>query len=573
MNLLRFLLREARGTLVLTVIAAALGGACNAGLIALVNTALHQAENLGGLVVLAFAAVGVGKLLTNYLSQLLLARYSQQAIASLRREISRKILSVPLRSLEEIGAPRLMVALTEDVLHIAQALLSIPGFGMNLAILLGGAIYLCWLSWKVVAAMCGFMLLGSFAYRLMIASGFRELQSARELEDKLFSHFRALTDGIKELKLHRNRRSAFLEQNIRLTSEAYQRHNVAAESRFILAHTWAHLLFFLLIGVILFMLPRWEHFNTEALTGYVLTVLYLMGPLAGLLSSFSVFGRAKVAMKKVEELGTSLALHSTDGCPITEAENEMFFERLEMKGVTHVYHHENDDTSFVLGPVDLAFRRGEIVFVVGGNGSGKSTLAKLITGLYPPETGAIRLNGKLVTDSVRDDYRQVFSAVFSDYYLFDSLIGLNGYNLDAQAQDYLTQLHLSNKVKIKQGALSTVALSQGQRKRLALLTAYLEDRPFYVFDEWASDQDPQFKEVFYTQILPDLKARGKTVLVITHDDKFFHLADRILKLDYGKLVTSDRNMARLMKPACDEGQAEMRGNNSRELLETELKRI
>jgi putative ATP-binding cassette transporter len=156
--------------------------------------------------------------------------------------------------------------------------------------------------------------------------------------------------------------------------------------------------------------------------------------------------------------------------------------------------------------------------------------------LYPPEAGQIRLDGKLVTEKNRDDYRQLFAAVFADFYVFDTLLGLKAPNLDAQAREYLSLLHLEHKVKIRDGRLSTVDLSQGQRKRLALLTAYLEDRPFYLFDEWASDQDPQFKEIFYRQLLPELKARGKTVLVITHDDKYFNLADRIIKLDYGQLL-------------------------------------
>jgi putative ATP-binding cassette transporter len=165
-------------------------------------------------------------------------------------------------------------------------------------------------------------------------------------------------------------------------------------------------------------------------------------------------------------------------------------------------------------------------------------LAKILAGLYAPEAGEIRLDGHPITEKNRDEYRQLFSAVFADFYLFDNLLGLEGSNLDAQAEEYLEQLHLHHKVKIRNGALSTTAVSQGQRKRLALLTAYLEDRPFYLFDEWAADQDPYFKGVFYTQLLPDLKSRGKTVLVISHDDKYFDVADRIIKLDYGKLATN-----------------------------------
>jgi putative ATP-binding cassette transporter len=144
---------------------------------------------------------------------------------------------------------------------------------MNIAILLGGAGYLGWLSWKVLLTMLGFIVIGGLGYRLFIASGFRRLTLAREEEDKLFRHFRALTEGIKELKLHRNRRGDFLRQDLQTTTEKYQRHNVAAEIRFVLAHTWGHLLFFLLVGVLLFLLPKLEPLTTRTLTGYVITTL------------------------------------------------------------------------------------------------------------------------------------------------------------------------------------------------------------------------------------------------------------------------------------------------------------
>jgi putative ATP-binding cassette transporter len=189
-----------------------------------------------------------------------------------------------------------------------------------------------------------------------------------------------------------------------------------------------------------------------------------------------------------------------------------------------------------LGPINLTLRPGELVFIIGGNGSGKSTFVKLLTGLYPPDSGEITVNGRPLNESVREDYRQQFSAVFSDFYLFDTLAGLGGHDLDQKAQSYLRLLGLDDKVHVEHGVLSTTALSQGQRRRLALLAAYLEDRPVYVFDEWAADQDPVYRQIFYSKFLPELKALGKTVVVITHDDRYFYLGDRVIKLEYGKIV-------------------------------------
>src|SRR5882757_3579628 len=549
MNLLRFLFRSARGLTLLTGLAALLSGACNAGLIALVNAILNRPEIPAGIMIWSFVALGLGKTVTSFLSQVILAKYSQAAIAHLRRSLAQKILAVPLRHLEELGAARLMVALTEDVKAVAESLLMIPNFTVNIATLCGGAVYLCWHSWKIALGMFLFILFGAIGYRLLIANGFARLRFAREEADKLFAHFRALTEGVKELKLHRNRRGKFLSDCIQTATENFSRHNVAAVIRFILAQGWSQLLFFALLGLILFLLPSLQNVGPQELTGYVVIALWLIGPLTGVLGVLSAFGRANVALEKIEKLGFSLAAHNTEEFSVVKPENEILFEQLELVGVTHSYNHEKDDSHFILGPVNLTFRPGELVFIVGGNGSGKSTLAKIITGLYPPESGEIHLDGKKITNGDRDDYRQLFSAVFSDFYIFETLLGLNTTNLDGQARNYLAELHLDHKVKVRNGKLSTIDLSQGQRKRLALLTAYLEDRPFYLFDEWASDQDPQFKEIFYRQILPDLKARGKAVVVITHDDRYFSAADRVIKLDYGKLVQDRRTSIRPIEPA------------------------
>jgi putative ATP-binding cassette transporter len=543
--------------IVLTVATAILSGACNAGLIAAVNAALYRSGHVGGWIIAAFVALGLGRLASSYFSQMISVRFSQGTIAQLRRDLVQAILRSPLRQLEELGAPRLLVALTDDVYHVTQALLAIPILAVNVALLLGGAVYLAWLSWPMLCGLLGLIVVGAVGHRLLVRGAFGSLHAAREDEDKLFGHFRALTEGIKELKLHRHRRGIFFSRDIQETTEAYQRHNVMAENRFALAQHWSHLLFYLLIGSVLFLLPDLMTVQPHALTGYVITALYLMGPLSGVLGSVSLFGRANVALEKIERLGISLAARSPEANGVAPQEREVCFQHLELAAVSHSYHHEKDDSHFMVGPVNLEFRPGEIVFLVGGNGCGKSTLAKIISGLYPPEGGEIRVDGRLVTDANRDDYRQLFSAVFSDFYLFDNLMGLGGAKLDEQAQLYLRQLHLDRKVKIQDQKFSTIFLSQGQRKRLALLTAYLENRPFYLFDEWASDQDPQFKNIFYRQLLPDLKARGKTILVVTHDDNYFSCADRIIKLDYGQIVYEKDATVPQFEPVNGEAEASL----------------
>jgi len=178
-----------------------------------------------------------------------------------------------------------------------------------------------------------------------------------------------------------------------------------------------------------------------------------------------------------------------------------------------------------------------MVFIIGGNGSGKTTFVKLLTGLYAPENGAIYLNDEPIGPDNKEAYRRHFSAVFSDFYLFETMLGLVDNELDQRGSEYLQRLKLAHKVQIEKGKLSTTNLSQGQRKRLALLTAFLEDRPIYIFDEWAADQDPYFKDFFYMNLLPDLTAKHKTVFVITHDDRYYHLAERIITLENGQVIS------------------------------------
>ena len=528
-------LRPSWVRIVLATSIALLGGACNAGLIALVNAALNDTAPSKAFLIWGVVGLGVARLVTGATSQVLLTTFAQNTMLQLRRALCRRILITPLRQLETIGTFRLLVALTEDAMAIRVFLASIPQLTVDIAIIIGCIVYLGWLSWSASLIMFGVVALGIVGYRMLLIKALSSLRRAREVQDTLFSHYRALTEGLKELRIHRSRREAFLSQKIEPTTEEFRRHSVVAMIHFINAFSWSQFVFFLVIGLLLLVLPTFDNVSKQTLTGYVLTILYLMGPMREAMHIFPGLGRASIALRKIETLGLSLATAPQEEQSVQSTRTS--WKRLDLKDLVFAYRHEGGDREFVLGPIDLTLCPGEIVFFVGGNGSGKSTFVKLLSGLYPPEAGEIRLDGQLIDDHNREWYRQHFSVAFSDFHVFDDLLGLDSPNLDACAQDYLRLLQLDHKVEVKDGALSTTALSQGQRKRLVLLTALLEDRPIYILDEWAADQDPQFKKLFYTEFLQELKGRGKTVVVISHDDRYFYLADRIIKLDYGKEVT------------------------------------
>jgi putative pyoverdin transport system ATP-binding/permease protein len=536
MNLFRLLLSTSWLSVTFAVVAGLLGGICSAGLIALINFAIAHPQSSTLTLLLGFLGLCLLLLGTMTYSLVVLGRLVHGVTFRLRIQLIQRILACPLRHLEELGAPKLLAALTDDIEAISMASFLIANLCVAIAMLMACLLYLSWLSWQLSSIILAYMLVAVWGYNSLLKRGRYFFRKARNAQDQLFGHFRTVIEGTKELKLHANRRVDFLSQDLETTADSVQNYNVTATDIFAFTGSLGLVLMFLPIGIAVIVAPLWGNLPTSVLSGAALTLIFSLTPLRIILNSMPELVKASVALEKINSLGLSLSAQmaetETISTPLSSKAEGLSFELID---VTHTYKHERDSSFFTLGPIDLAFNPGELVFIIGGNGSGKSTLVKLITGLYAPEDGSIRMNGATITPENRERYRQNFSAVFSDFYLFDRLLGLDRSNLDPQTQDYLVRLQLDHKVQVQDGVLSTTALSQGQRKRLALLTAYLEDRPIYVFDEWASDQDPVFKEIFYSQLLPELRNRGKTVLVISHDDRYFDCADRIVKLDYGKV--------------------------------------
>ena len=534
MNLFSFLLRSSWGMVAIAIGTGFLSGSSSAGLIALISRA--AAGNSGSswfTSIWAFIGLIIVVLITSIISQVMLIRLSQNAVLQLRMRLSRQIISSELSHLEDLGNPRLLATLTEDVQAVANGVHEMPFLFINLAIILGCMAYITWLSWLVVVMVIGLAVVAIGSCQWLLNRGTKMLALARADQDTLFGHLGSITGGIKELKLHYGRRQVFLENQLLSTVTMFRRHNVKGLTLFATTSSWGQLIFFFSLGFVIFVLPNLLSISPQTLSGFILTFTYLMLPMDNIISKLPVFSRASIALEKIESLGLSLASRAEK--LTMPPQHKSSWHYLKLDGVTHAYRTEEPESNFDLGPINLQFSPQEIVFIVGGNGSGKSTLAKLITGLYIPEAGDIIFDGDPITEQNREWYRQHFAVVFSDFYLFEELLGLEDSNLDSQAQRYLELLQLDHKVKVKHGKLSTTSLSQGQRKRLALLTAYLEDRPIYLFDEWAADQDPIFKEIFYCKLLPFLRDQGKTILVISHDDHYFHVADRMIKLDYGQV--------------------------------------
>jgi len=548
--MLLFLWRSSWITITGVLLTGIISGLSNAALIAFINASLAGrvdqvlifAWSAGLVPAVWFAGLASSVLVCRFASHYLLNRFSTKLARDLRLHVSRLILNAPYPNLQKLGKSVLLSHLTEDVTAIAAASELFPVLCINFAIVAGCMAYLSWLSWQLAGVLAGVILFGVATFHLFNHVPMRAVRSARDEYDNLSRGFSALTEGVRELKLHRQRSEAFVSESLAVSAESYRRYSFRATVAYLLINQWIQLLYYLTIAAILYVFPVWQPISQEVVSGYVLVFLFMMSPLTVLTGSLPVFSRAKVSLKKVRQLDDKLRGKNA-AQRLAKLPAHRHFNVLALHGVTHSFHREKENRNFTLGPIDLEFHPGELVFLIGGNGSGKTTLAMLLIGLYHPEQGTIHWNGCPIDAGSRDAYQQNFSVIFSDFYLFDELYGVDFENNRSAIADYLQRLHLHHKVDIVNGRFSSVSLSQGQRKRLALLAAYLEDRPFYVFDEWAADQDPEFKHLFYTELLPALKARGKTVLAITHDDKYFHLADRCIKLEEGRITAVEAPLA------------------------------
>lgn len=532
------LLKPYRLIVALAVGLGIVGGLCITLLLANINNLLHAPGALTWGVVLAFAGICLVALGSSIASDIGTNYVGQHVIARLRRELGEKVLSAPIEQIERYRSHRLIPVLTHDVDTISDFAFAFAPLAISLSVTLGCLGYLAQLSWQMFLIAALAVLLGTavqYVARLRGISGFND---AREAEDELQKHYDGVASGAKELRISRPRRQRMFSERITRTANYIRDTHVRSINIFVIAKSLGSMLFFVVIGLVLALQQAQLISDPKVTSGFVLVLLYMKGPLEHLVSTLPIISRAQIAFRRIAELSTQFS--SPEPHLLLDAAEvpDQQIRSLELRDVRFAFPPVDGAAPFTLGPINLRIAQGDILFIVGENGCGKTTLIKLLLGLYAPHQGEILLDGQPVTAASRDDYRQLFTTVFADYYLFDDLLQ-DAEALPADAGKYLQRLEIAHKVQIRDGAFTTTDLSTGQRKRLALVNAWLEKRPVLVFDEWAADQDPTFRRIFYTQLLPELKRLGKTIIVISHDDRYFEVADHLLRLRDGKRVETE----------------------------------
>lgn len=535
----RRLLKPFAPWLALSAVMGIASGAATVALLRTINGALNQDGGMAEGLFMTFIVLCAVSLFGRMLSDVSTNYVGQRLVAQVRKSLAQKILSAPIDALERYRTHRLMPVLSQDVDMISDVAFVLSSMLIALAVALGCLIYLALLSPQLFVLVLLMLVIGASVQIVAQARAETGFWKAREHEDQLHKAYRAISAGSKELRMDRARRTKMFSGQIEHIVDLIRRVNGSAINTYVIANAFGSALFFILIAAIL----GWAALRDTqpvVLSGFVLVLLFLKGPIDTIANVLPNVGRARVAFQRIADLSSRFATPE----PYLHLKRPEYAATLQqgiaMRAVRYSFEAPDGGQPFVLGPIDLELKCGEMVFVVGDNGSGKTTLIKLLLGLYAPEQGEVLRDGVVVEPESRDDYRQLFTTVFSDFYLFEDLVerpsgdaGEGSPSLPDAALPYLQRLEIAHKVSVKDGSFNTVDLSTGQRKRLALVHAYLEGRPVLVFDEWAADQDPAFRHLFYTELLPELRAKGHLLVVISHDDRYFHLADRVITMKAG----------------------------------------
>ncbi|MCP4456764.1 MAG: cyclic peptide export ABC transporter [Cytophagales bacterium] len=464
-----------------------------------------------------------------------LTKLSQNTLHDLRVNLSNRIMHSSFQQIE-LEEDKIIPIMTIEINKIGAAASKLADLFKNIAIVTVCLGYLIYLSWEMAAVAMLFFSVNFILTFIILPYTRSGEENMKELRITLFRHLRGMVNGLKELNFKKKLREEYTKQ---LISPTIRTLDVLKLKMGMILSTFAKIDNLIIMSAIaggVIFLHGSDFITPKQLLEFMIWALFMMSPMNQIVRFLRSLNILRIAISLIEDLGIELtADDEIKSKPIDSSTWTYSDPIIQFQNVHHEYEQDEEHESFVLGPLDFEINSGEIVFIVGGNGSGKTTLVKILTGLYKPVNGEIIYKDHKISSEYLEAYQDAYSAIFSDAHLFKVLYHIDDPVLEAKGSEYIKLLELDAKVKIEDREFSTIKLSYGQRKRLSLVMALLEDKEIYVFDEWAANQDPYFKEIFYDQILKELKRNGKTVIVVSHDDSYFDRADKIIKLTDGQL--------------------------------------
>lgn len=452
-------------------------------------------------------------------------------------KIRSQILSITLRAdYEQMSKykEKIQSALTFDVNVMTQGALNSIQFLTSFVVVIACLVYMALESVPLFFVTLGIAVLGVGVYLLRVSKNNKQFLESRELEDGFMKYFNALLFGVKEIQLDGQKgKSIYNDKIVPIAQKSYDR-NTKAFTGFLHNQMIGQILFYALIASIVVYFSVILDIDVTTTVNFLFILLYLLGAIETIMVLLPGLMQALVSAKRVEALKTEL-LVSLNNESTENFEPKRHFTQIKITELIYEYDAASkEEGGFQIGPISWNLNQGEIAFVHGGNGSGKTTFVHSILGLLKIQKGTIEMDQEAVSEENSKHYKSMFAAVFNDFYLFDEFYGNEHFDKQKAVQ-LIEMFEMNGKVEVVEKGFSVTNLSTGQRKRLALIAAVLEEKPIIVLDEWAADQDPHFRKKFYEEILPYLKREGFTILAITHDDRYYHCADKIYKMEFGKL--------------------------------------
>ena len=520
---------------------AGLAGIGNAAVLGIINKGAAMASDQGGMAGLRLLALFGLAIVAYYLGKrYALIRASvivEHLVKNTLQRVANKIRHSELELVENLGRGELYTKITQDMTLVSQSGLIMVNAAQQSFVLLFCLIYIAWLSVPAFLATAAVIGIGTQIY-FRHAQRMGALMARLSLRDaEMVDTLAHMVDGFKEMRMN-HRKSNAVYGRFRGVSESACDVKIDTQIGFCVDIMFSDLSFYLLLSVVVFLLPRFVPMYGDVVLMTTAAILFIIGPLQMVVQAAPVFERASAALANLKSLEWRLdrAMKAPPTAGPRAPRNFENFQSIRLENACFTYgSDEGIEGGFSVGPLEMSIERGETVFIVGGNGSGKTTMMKLLCGLYLPQRGALRVDGEPLGWHSVQGYRELFSIVFAQFHLFDRLYGLE--QADPKlVEEILMELEIAGKTHFEDGRFTELNLSTGQRKRVALAVCLLEDKPVVLFDEWAADQDPHFRKYFYEVVLARLKRQGKTVIAVTHDDRYFGVADRVLKMEYGTIV-------------------------------------
>jgi putative ATP-binding cassette transporter len=517
------------------VLMSTLSGVASAAILAVINAASQHAEygnpDFRYLFMFVMAiAMYVFSLRYTFNST---TRAFETILDKTRRRISDKIRHSELLVLDQIGRTEIYSRLTQDTAVLSQLEMQFAAAIQSAAMVLFIALYIISLSIYAFLLTVLLMIGGIVIYLRADKNLKKTIEYTSQKEMELFELVTHLIEGFQQIRLNRQR-SDDLYADAEAISQVVRESKIQTASLYNSKYILSQAFFYANLAAIVFVLPQLIPTYLETLSDVTVAIVFFIGPLTVVVSSIPAYFRANIAAEHISALEQRLDEFRKEPSPHAIQRIDSF-SKITLTDVEFAYQDEDNAERFRIGPLSFDINAGEVLFIVGGNGSGKSTLLKVLTSLYLPQKGTLKIDELTVDSDTIHAYRELFSIIFSDFHLFNKLYGLH--DVDSERVDELLyRMQLENKTGYAEGRFTSLDLSTGQRKRMALLVALLEDKPIYIFDEWAAEQDPEFRSYFYEHLLHELQSEGKTVIAVSHDDRYFHHADRIIKIEYGNLV-------------------------------------